>query len=57
MWNCDYELFEYYALLLFSLEVVLQDVAKNNPTENQIDAGIQATLRHAPAWKLTEDKM
>ena len=57
MWNCDYELFEYYALLLFSLEVVLQDVAKNNPTENQIVAGIQATPRHAPVWKLTEEKM
>ena len=57
MWNCDCEIFEYHALLLFSLEVVLQDVAKNNPTENQIDAGIQATPRHASVWKLTEEKM
>ena len=32
-------------------------MAKNNPTEKQIDAEIQATLRHAPAWKLTEEKM
>ena len=47
MSNCDCEIFEYHTLLLFSLEVVLQDVAKNNPTENQIDAGIQATPRHA----------
>ena len=31
-------------------------VAENNPTENQIDAEIQATWRHAPAWKLTEGK-
>ena len=41
----------------FYLEAVLQSVAKNNPTEKQIDAEIQATLRHVPAWKLTEEKM
>ena len=33
----------------FSLEAVLQSVAKNTPTEEQIDAEIQVTLRHAPA--------
>ena len=33
----------------FSLEAVLQGVAKNNPTEKQIDAEIQATLQHASA--------
>ena len=43
--NCEYEIFE----------AILQGVAKSNPTEKQIDAEIQATLRHA--WKLTEEKM
>ena len=32
----------------FSLEAVLQGMAKNNPTEKQIDTKIQATLKHAP---------
>ena len=32
----------------FSLEAVLQGVTKNNPIEKQIDAEIQATLKHAP---------
>ena len=41
----------------FSLEAVLQGVAKNKPTEKQIDAEIQVTLKHAPAMKLTEGKM
>ena len=36
----------------FSLEAVLQGMAKNNPTEKQIDAEMQATLKHGPAWKL-----
>ena len=31
-----------------SLEAVLQGVAKNNPTEKQVDVEIQATLEHAP---------
>ena len=30
----------------FSLEAVLQGMAKNNPTEKQISAEIQATLKH-----------
>ena len=29
----------------------------NNQTEKQIDAEIQATLKHAPAQKLTEEKI
>ena len=29
-------------------------MAKNNPTEKQIDVEIQATLKHRPARKLTE---
>ena len=33
----------------FSLEAVLQGMAKNNPTEKQIDAEIQVTLKHGPA--------
>ena len=33
----------------FSLEVVLQDVAKNSPTKKELDAEIQATLKHMPA--------
>ena len=33
----------------FSLEAVLQGVAKNNRAEKQIDVEIQATLKHAPA--------
>ena len=28
-------------------------MAKNNPTEKQIDVEILATLKHGPAWKLT----
>ena len=36
-------------LCYFSLEVVLQDVAKNNPTKTELDAEIQATLKHMPA--------
>ena len=31
--------------------------AKNNPTEKQVDSEIQATMNHAPAQKLTEEKM
>ena len=33
-------------LCYFSLEAVLQGMFKNNPTEKQIDAEIQATLKH-----------
>ena len=40
----------------FPLEAVLQGVAKNKPTEKQIDAEIQTTLKHAPARKLAEGK-
>ena len=31
-------------------------MAKNNPTEKQLDAEIQAALKHVPAWKFTEEK-
>ena len=30
----------------FSLEAILQDVAKNNPTKKELDVEIQATLKH-----------
>ena len=33
----------------FSLEAVLQGMVENNPTEKQIDAKMQATLKHGPA--------
>ena len=33
----------------FSLEAVLQGVATNNPTKNELDAEIQVTLKHVPA--------
>ena len=36
-------------LCYFSLEALLQDVAKNNPTKKELDAEIQATLKHMPA--------
>ena len=29
-------------------------MAKNNPTEKQIDAEIQSTLKRVPRWKLIE---
>ena len=33
----------------FSLEAVLQGVAKNNPTKKELDAEIQVILKHMPA--------
>ena len=33
----------------FSLEAVMQDVAKDNPTKKELDAEIQVTLKHMPA--------
>ena len=30
----------------FSLEAILQDVAKNNPTKKELDVEIQATMKH-----------
>ena len=39
----------------FLLEAVSQGMAKNNPTEKQIDVEIQPTLKHGSAWKLTEE--
>ena len=37
----------------FSLEVVLQGMAKNNPIKKQINAVIQATLKHAQRKNFT----
>ena len=47
--------FKYYALFLFFFRSYLAGMAKNNQTEKQIDVDIQATLKHRPAWKLTEE--
>ena len=48
--NYEYEVFfEIMLCYHFSLEVVLQDVAKNNLTKKELDAEIQATLKHMPA--------
>ena len=44
-------------LLWFFSEVALQGMVKNNPTEKQIDTKTEAALKHAPAWKLTEEEM
>ena len=41
--------FEIMLCYHFSLEVGLEDVAKNNPTKKELDVEIQATLRHMPA--------
>ena len=30
-------------------------MARNNQTKKQIDVETQATLKHRPAWKLTEE--
>ena len=30
-------------------------MAKDNPTEKQIDVETQTTLKYRPAWKLTEE--
>ena len=48
--------FLYIMLYYFSSEVILQRMAKNNPTEKKY-ANIQATLKHAPEQKLTEEKI
>ena len=41
--------FETMLCYYFSLEAVLQDVAKNNPTKKELDAEIQVTAKHIPA--------
>ena len=43
MWISALEILR-FAVVYFSSEVVWQDVSKNNPTKNQIDANIQVTL-------------
>ena len=47
--KCEYEFFEYYALVLLFFRSCLASMAKNNPTEKQTDAEMQATLKHGPA--------
>ena len=41
--------FEIMLCYYFSLEEVLQYVAKNDPTKKELDAEIQAILKHMPA--------
>ena len=41
----------------FYLEAVLLSMAKNTPTEKQINAELQAIWKYTPAWKLTEEKI
>ena len=41
--------FEIMLCYYFALEAVLQDVAKNSPTKKELDAEIQAILKHMPA--------
>ena len=36
-------------VIIFSLEAVLQDVAKNNSNKKELDAEIEAALKHMPA--------
>ena len=42
-------IFEIMLCYYFSLEAALQDVAKNSPTKKELDAEIQATLKHMSA--------
>ena len=55
---CEYEFFEYYAMLSFFFRSGLArhgwklPYRKTNRSKNS-----KATLKHAPAWKLTEEKM
>ena len=55
--KCEYNLLNIILYYYFSLEVVLQDMGRNNPAEKQIDAEIQATFKHGTALKLTKEKM
>ena len=41
--------FEIMPCYYFSIEAVLQDVAKNNPTKKELGAEIEATLKHMSA--------
>ena len=49
MKNVDMSFLNIMLCYYFSLEAVLQGMAKNNPTEKQIDAEIQATFKHGSA--------
>ena len=41
--------FEIMLCYYFSLEAILQDLAKNKPARKELDAEILATLKHMPA--------
>ena len=44
-------------VVYFSSEAILQGLLNNNPTEKQIDAEIQVTMKCAPARNPTEEKV
>ena len=46
-----------FATTRFSLKAILQNLSKNNQTKKKTNAVIQATLKYAPAQKLTEEKI
>ena len=49
LWKLWIWVFWILRLLLFFLRRVLQGVAKNNPTKKELNAQIQANLKHMPA--------
>ena len=52
MWIWDFWILCFATIFFRSCLAVM---AKNNPTEKQIDVQIQATLKHGPACKLAEE--
>ena len=44
--NYEYRFLNIMSCYYFSLEAVLQGVAKSNPTKKELDVEIQATLKH-----------
>ena len=43
--KCEFEFFEYYTYYHFSLEAVLQGMAKNNPTENKSKQKLKSDIK------------
>ena len=57
LWELWIWVFWILCFVIIFLDAVLQGMAENNPTEKQINAEIQVTLKNASAWKLTEEKL
>ena len=55
--KCEDEFLEYYDLLSFFFRSGPEDITKTDPTKKQIKADNQATLKHVPTRKLTDEKM